>query len=151
MVMMAFGGCYLPPVEPPPPRALRGPQPLDWRSLVGCYWMDATRGRPSWPFFLDSFPAKRSPGQSRDGALRARAPGSGEPDVYWLVTSRNTLTLKLEGTGFGGHHYDFIPSGEQLRGRLLLWFHTGHSTYSRATARRVPCPPDADGEPASRP
>lgn len=148
VMVLAVGGCYLQPVEPPP---LRGPRPLDWRALVGCYQMEGLQGRPSFPFFLDSVPAKLSSGRSRDGALQAYAPGSGDPDAHWQVARGNTLELSLEGTGLGGYHYSLIVRGERLEGRLLIWSHTGRNPwYGRAAARRVPC---ADGRaaPASRP
>ncbi len=150
---LALGGCYhLEPVQPPPPRALRSPQPIDWRALVGCYRMEALKSFQAFPFALDSVQATRPSGQIREGAMRARAPYSGEPEVFWRVSSENTLHLSLQGTGIGGQFYELIPRGERLEGRYWIWIHSGHLYWhSGAAAQRVPCAEAPPADSAARP
>ena len=67
------------------PRPLRGPTPLEWRALVGCYRL--TQGPAKWSFALDSAAG------SEEGARSARSFVPRQEDVreYWLVTDRNTV------------------------------------------------------------
>jgi hypothetical protein len=69
------------------PRPLRGPTPLEWRALVGCYRI--TQGPAKWSFALDSA-AERTFAEGGRSA-RSFVPRQEDAREYWLVTDRNTV------------------------------------------------------------
>jgi hypothetical protein len=117
------------------PRPLRGPAPLEWRALVGCYRL--TQGPATWSFALDSA-AERT---EAEGARIARSfvPRPEAVREHWLVTERNTvLYVKHEGWGTS---MEFVVRGDSLVG--MHYMHTdvvGWEPRTPAAAVREPCP-----------
>jgi hypothetical protein len=115
------------------PRPLRGPVPLEWRALVGCYRM--TQGPTQWSFALDSAAA------SEEGARSARSFIRRQEDAreYWLITDRNTVVYVVrEGWGVS---MEFVARGDSLVGTHYM--HTdviGWEPRVPAAAVREPCP-----------
>jgi hypothetical protein len=117
------------------PRPLRGPVPLEWRALVGCYRL--TQGPDTGSFALDSV----AEGVWGEGARRARSfvPRQGDVREHWLVTDRNTVVYMVhEGWG---HSMEFVVRGDSLVG--THYTHTdviGWEPREPAAAVREPCP-----------
>lgn len=144
---LAGGGCstldriYIPPA-PPAPRTMRGPEPVDWRALLGC-WRMVDR----WAFVLDSVPAQLRISRPREGARQVTVPGGGgSSDVYWRVTPRNTVELVTDA-GLWGTFYEFTVREGRLVGRSVSWTDVVgvYHPYVRAAAERSPCPAVAAG------
>jgi hypothetical protein len=117
------------------PRPLRGPVPLEWRTLVGCYGV--TSGSEEWTFLLDS---TASP--SEEGARAAqslRAPRQQDVREYWWVTDRNTVVYRVhEGWG---QKMEFVARGDSLVGMHYLFYDMdGWQPRGRVVAVREPCP-----------
>jgi hypothetical protein len=118
------------------PRPLRGPVPLEWRTLVGCY--RPTQGPMEWTFALDSTASAREEGAR---AARSLMPAWVEqPRAEWLVTDRNTVVYVLH-QGWG-QMMEFVVRGDSLVGTHRLFNDLiGWEPWSvPAAAVRVSCP-----------
>lgn len=118
------------------PRPLRGPVPLEWRALVGCYRL--TQGPAKWSFALDS---TAGPTSEEEGARSARSFVQRREDAreYWLVTDRNTVVYVVRD-GWG-ETMEFVARGDSLVG--MHYMHTdviGWEPRMPAAAVREPCP-----------
>lgn len=124
----------------PPP--LRGPTPLEWRALVGCYQLAATGAYP-WRFVLDSVPATRRFSGTTGEAWQSRNLGASAPAEYefWQITPRNTVTV-VEHQFPGGRWLEMVVRGDTLAGRLQTYSHHGRNAPPPLPARavRTPCP-----------
>ena len=114
------------------PRPLRGPVPLEWRALVGCYRL--TQAPTLWSFALDSAAG------SEEGSRSARSfvPRYNARE-FWFITDRNTVVYRvMEGWGVS---LEFVARGDSLVGTHYM--HTdviGWEPQRPATAVREPCP-----------
>lgn len=136
LTMTAFAGTLAACAGGPPP--LRGPAPLDWRALVGCYQL--TEGPAQWSFALDSTAASTS----MEGARAARSPGLTRPDYareYWLVSEHNTLVYVLH-EGLWGQVMEFVARGDSLAGTHYVFTDVVGREPPRvpSAAVREPCP-----------
>ncbi|WP_420128083.1 hypothetical protein [Longimicrobium sp.] len=120
------------------PRPVRGPVPLEWRALVGCYRL--TQGPAAWTFALDSAASS----SSVQGARAARSLWTARPEYareYWLVTDRNTLVYVLH-EGLWGQVMEFAVRGDSLAGTHYVFTDVVGREPPRvpAAAVREPCP-----------
>jgi hypothetical protein len=122
------------------PRPLRGPVPLEWRALVGCYRL--TQGSSSlYTFALDSTASTSEEGARTARSLRTRPEGGREVREDWRITDRNTVVYMVhEGWG---QMMVFVVRGDSLVGRhYMLTDVIGWEPHEPAAAVRVPCPAD---------
>jgi len=113
------------------PRPLRGPVPLEWRALVGCYRL--TQAPTLWSFALDSTAG------SEEGSRSARSfvqRYNARED--WLITDRDTVVYRVhEGWGVS---MEFVARGDSLVGTHYLHSDMGWELRRPAAAVREPCP-----------
>lgn len=120
------------------PRPLRGPVPLEWRTLVGCYRL--TEGPAQWTFALDSTASS----SSVEGTRAARSLWTARPEYareYWLVTDRNTVVYVLH-EGLWGQVMEFVARGDSLAGTHYVFTDVIGREPPRvpSAAVREPCP-----------
>jgi hypothetical protein len=133
LMMMAFAGTLAACAGGP--RPLRGPAPLEWRALVGCYRI--TQGPQKWSFALDSA-AERTFAEGGRSA-RSFVPRQEGAREYWLVTDRNTVVYVVHE--WWGVSMEFVARGDSLVG--MHYMHTdviGWQPRPPAAAVREPCP-----------
>jgi hypothetical protein len=117
------------------PRPRRGPVPLEWRALVGCYRV--TKGSEEWTIVLDSTASTSEEGTWVARSLRA--PRQQDVREYWRVTDLNTVLYALhEGWG---QMMEFVVRGDSLVGMHYLFYDMdGWQPSGRVVAVRDPCP-----------
>jgi hypothetical protein len=118
------------------PRPLRGPVPLEWRTLVGCYHL--TKESEEWSFALDSTASTWEEGARVARSLRA--PRQQDVREYWRVTERNTVVYMVhEGWGW---MMEFVVRGDSLTGTQYVFTDVVGREPPRvpAAAVREPCP-----------
>jgi hypothetical protein len=135
LMMTAFAGTMAACAGGP---RLRGPEPLDWRAMVGCYRL--TEGPAQWSFALDSTASS----SSLDGPRAARSLWVARPDYareYWFVTEHNTLVYVLH-EGLWGQVMEFVARGDSLAGTHYVFTDVVGREPPRvpSAAVREPCP-----------
>lgn len=124
------------------PRPLRGPSPVDWRSLVGCWRLVEPRDDGVIVAFDTTLSTARS-AQGREGARDARSFREHLSNLqeFWRVTPGNTVEYVVH-EGLFGSYSEFVVHGDSLVGRMYLFSDvpSAEPEWRRAAAVRAGCP-----------
>lgn len=124
------------------PRPLRGPSPVDWRAIAGCWRLV----EPHDDAVIVSFhttPSTARAARRREGARAARSSREhlSNPQEYWRVTPRNTVESVVH-EGLFGSYSEFLVRGDGLVGRRYPFSDVpgAELEWKRAAAVRAACP-----------
>jgi hypothetical protein len=131
----------------PGPRSLRGPAPVEWRTLVGCWQLVAPRDdgvRVAFDSTLSTASSARGRAGARDArSLRERL---SNPQEYWRVTPENAV-VHVVHEGLWGSFSEYVVRGDSLVGRMYTFSDVpgAEPDWRPAAAVRAACPAQAAG------
>ena len=135
-VMGTMAGCA------PAAGPARGPEPVAWRSLVGCWRQVAPRDDGVRVAFDSALSTARS-ARGREGARQARSFREHLSGVeeYWRVTPADSV-LYVVHEGLWGSYSEFAVRGDSLVGRMYTFSDVpgAEPDWRPAAAVRAACP-----------